>query len=159
MLTFSNCRITIEVFLKAYLMLIALLQLQMQKKNGRATLVDGNYTCCVSKVESIFISSQLKATTFLVFIFHTSPLPYYPTSPLIPHHYIPNPHHTNGNNNYCLLPAVASTTSESTAHNKYNHKLTKEITNQSPRAINKNLDPCWPYKDQGKTSVDKNPVG
>ena len=73
-----------------------------------------------------------------------------PTSPLIPHHYIPNPHHTNGNNSYCLLPAVASTTSESllpavtstlesTAHNKYNHKLTKEITNQSPRAINKTI--------------------
>ena len=47
------------------------------------------------------------------------------------------------------------------AHNRYNHKLTKEITNQSPRAktLDKNLDPCWPYKDQGKTSVDKNPVG
>ena len=60
---------------------------------------------------------------------------------------------------YRLSPAQH----QSTAHNKYNHKLTKEITNQSPRAktLNKikNLDPCWPYKDQGKTSVDKKPSG
>ena len=48
---------------------------------------------------------------------------------------------------------------------KYNHKLTKEITSKLPRAKtlkNKFRSACWPYKDQGKTSVpsvDKNPSG
>ena len=38
---------------------------------------------------------------------------------------IPNPHHTNHNNNYCLLPAVASTTSE-----KYSTQQVQSQTNQ-----------------------------
>ena len=48
---------------------------------------------------------------------------------------IPNPHNTNHNNNYCLLPAVASTTSENSTQqvqpqtNKRNYKPVAEGQN------------------------------
>ena len=66
---------------------------------------------------------------------------------------IPNPPITN--NNSGLLPAVASTKlkQETSISTQY-----KKIVIQLPRAKKtqtKDLDPCWPYEDQGKTSVDK----